>query len=66
MGIGPDTAPPPLIALDKTRRLYYEAAFAKICGACPIPPSNGKTTRHRLTKWSTARATPLHRIVIVR
>ena len=29
-------------------RLRSEAAFAKICGAAPIPASSGRTTRHRL------------------
>ena len=34
---------------DNPTRIRSEAAFAKLCGACPIPASSGKTTgRHRL------------------
>ncbi len=29
-------------------RVRSEAAFAKLCGACPIPASSGKSKRHRL------------------
>ena len=42
----------------KRRRLHSEAVFAKLCGACPILPSSGKTTRHRLNRAVTARPTP--------
>jgi hypothetical protein len=34
---------------DNTDRIRSEAAFAKLCGSCPIPASSGKTNRHRLT-----------------
>jgi hypothetical protein len=29
---------------------HSEAAFAKLCGACPIPASIGKTDWHRLKR----------------
>ena len=68
VGIGPDTASALLIALGQNAgRLHSEAAFAKLCGACPIPASSGKTTRHRLNRGGHRQANAaLHRIVIVR
>ena len=34
---------------DNPDRIRSEAAFAKLCGVCPIPASSGMTTgRHRL------------------
>ena len=44
-----------------------EAAFAKLCGACPVPASSGKTSRHRLNRGGhrQANAAP-HRVVVVR
>ena len=49
-GIGADTAAELLIIFgDNPERIPAEAAFAKLCGACPIPASSGMTTgRHRL------------------
>ena len=49
-GIGADTAAELLsIFGDNPDRIHSEAAFAKFCGACPIPASSGMTTgRHRL------------------
>ena len=68
VGIGPDNASELLLALgDNAGRLRSEAAFAKICGVCPIPASSGKTARHRLNRGGHRRANAaLHRIVIVR
>jgi transposase len=68
VGIGPDNASELLLALgDNAGRLRSEATFAKICGACPIPASSGKTVRHRLNRGGHRRANAaLHRIVIVR
>lgn len=45
-----------------------EAASAKLCGACPIPASSGRTTgRHRLNPGGNRQANAaLYRIVIVR
>jgi transposase len=34
-----------LLVSDNPDRIRSEAAFAKLCGACPIPASSGKTTR---------------------
>ena len=33
---------------DNPERIRSEAAFAKLCGTCPIPASSGQTSRHRL------------------
>jgi transposase len=68
VGIGPDNASELLLALgDNAERLHGEAAFAKLCGACPIPASSGKTRRYRLHRGGNRRANrALHRIVVVR
>ena len=48
--VGANTAAAMLIIFgDNPERIRSEAAFAKLCGACPIPASSGMTTgRHRL------------------
>lgn len=68
VGIGPDNASELLLALgDNAGRIHSEAAFAKLCGACPIPASSGKTRRYRLNRGGHRRANAaLHRIVVVR
>ncbi len=68
-GIGPDVAAEMLIlAGDRpTERLRSEAAFASLCGACPIPASSGMTQRHRLNYGGHRQAnSALYRTVIVR
>ncbi len=67
-GIGADTAAEMLIvAGDNPERIRSEAAFAKLCGACPIPASSGRTTRHRLNRGGHRQANAaLYRTVIVR
>ena len=45
---------------DNSDRIHSEAAFAKLCGTCPIPASSGQTNRHRQANAA------LYRIVIVR
>ena len=68
-GIGFDSAAELLIAAgDNTDRIRTDAAFAKLCGVCPIPASSGKTSgRHRLNRGGNRHANAaLHRIVIVR
>jgi len=48
-------------------RLRSEAAFASLCGACPIPASSGMTERHRLNYAGHRQAnSALYRTVIVR
>jgi transposase len=67
-GIGVDVAAEMLIlAGDNPERIRSEAAFAKLCGACPIPASSGATHRHRLN-WDGHRQanSALYRSVIVR
>ena len=53
---------------DNPTRIRSEAAFAKLCGACPIPASSGRTTgRHRLYRGGHRQANAaLYRTVIVR
>ncbi len=67
-GIGVDVAAEMLIlAGDNPERIRSEAAFAKLCGASPIPASSGTTQRHRLN-WAGHRQanSALYRSVIVR
>jgi transposase len=67
-GIGPDSAAEMMIvAGDNPTRIRSEAAFAKLCGACPIPASSGVTHRHRLFRGGHRQANAaLYRIVTVR
>src|SRR4051794_36215411 len=53
---------------DNPDRVRSEAAFAKLCGACPIPASTGMTTgRHRLYRGGHRQANAaLYRSTIVR
>ena len=56
-----------LLAGDNPERIHSEAAFAKLCGTCPIPASSGKTSRHRLNRGGNRQANAaLYRVVIVR
>lgn len=52
---------------DNSTRIRSEAAFAKMCGACPIPAGSGKTNgRHRLNRGGNRQANAaLYRAVIV-
>lgn len=67
-GVGPHSAAQLLMTVgDNPERLHSEAAFAKLCGACPQPASSGKTVRFRLDRGGDRRANKaLFRIVIVR
>lgn len=67
-GIGADTAAEILIVLgDNPGRIRSEAAFAKLCGTCPVPASSGTTNRHRLYRGGHRQANAaLYRAVIVR
>ena len=48
-------------------RLHGESSFAMLCGACPIPASSGKTTRHRLNYGGDRQANrALHLIAVCR
>ncbi|WP_372463034.1 transposase [Pseudonocardia kujensis] len=48
-------------------RIHSETALAELCGACPIPASSGRTTRHRLNRGGHRQAdAALHRILFVR
>jgi transposase len=52
---------------DNPERIRSEAAFAKLCGVCPVPASSGKTTRHRLNRGGHRQANAaLYRVVITR
>jgi transposase len=68
-GVGFDTAAEMLLAAgDNTDRVRNEAAFAKLCGVCPIPAGSGRTNgRHRLNRGGNRQANAaLYRTVIVR
>ena len=68
-GVGANSAAEFLIVFgDNPERIRSEAAFAKRCGACPIPASSGRTTgRHRLYRGGHRQANAaLYRSVIVR
>ena len=68
-GIGPDIAAEMLVtAGDNPDRIRSDAALAKLCGACPIPASSGKTNgRHRLNRGGNRQANAaLYRAIIVR
>ena len=56
-----------LLVGDNPERIHSEAAFAKLCGACLIPASSGKTNQHRLNRGGNRQANAaLYRVVIVR
>ena len=67
-GMGAGTAAEMLILVgDNRERIRSEAALAKLCGACPIPASSGKTSRHQLNRGGHRQANAaLYRVVIVR
>ena len=68
-GVGANIAAELLILCgDDPTRIRSEAAFAKRCGACPIPASSGRTTgRHRLYRGGHRQANAaLYRAAIVR
>jgi transposase len=68
-GVGFDTAAEMLVAAgDNNDRIGSEAAFAKLCGVCPIPTGSGRSSgRHRLNRGGNRQANAaLYRVVIVR
>jgi transposase len=67
-GIGPDIAAEMLVtAGSNNSRIRSEAAFAKLCGACPVPASSGTVKRHRLNRGGNRQANAaLYRTVVVR
>ncbi len=67
-GVATGTAAEMLLVVgDNPERIHSEAAFAKLCGACPIPASSGKTNRHRLNRGGNRQANAaLYRVVITR
>ncbi len=68
-GVGSDVAAEMLVtAGGNAGRVRSEAAFAKLCGACPIPAGSSKTNgRHRLNRGGNRQANAAHyRAVIVR
>jgi transposase len=67
-GIGVHTAARFLItAAANVDRLHGDAAFARLCGAAPVPVSSGKTHRMRLHRGGDRQANrALHMIVIGR
>ncbi|WP_235916737.1 IS110 family transposase [Antrihabitans cavernicola] len=67
-GIGAGHAAQFLItAGQNVQRLHSEAAFARLCGAAPIPVSSGRTDRMRLHRGGDRQANrALHMVVVVR
>lgn len=68
-GVGADTAAILLVAAgDNSERIRNEAAFARLCGAAPIPTGSGKTDgRYRLNPGGNRQANnALWRIAITR
>ncbi len=67
-GVGEDSAAELLLVVgDNPERIRSDGALAKLCGACPIPASSGKTSRHRLNRGGHRQANAaLHRILVVR
>ncbi|EIZ79216.1 transposase [Novosphingobium sp. Rr 2-17] len=67
-GISTGTIADMLVVLgDNPQRIRSEAAFAKLCGVCPVPASSGKTSRHRLNRGGNRRANAaLYRVALVR
>ena len=67
-GIGIDHAGQLLASAGQNpERLHSETAFARLCGAAPIPASSGRTQRHRLNRGGDRQANrALHMAVIVR
>ena len=67
-GVGVDVAAQFLVtAGDNPERLSSESSFAMLCGACPIPASSGKVSRHRLNRGGNRQANAaLHAVVLVR
>jgi transposase len=65
-GIGFDRAAELLTAAgDNTAWVRSQAAYAKLCGACPIPASSGKGTRHRLNRGGNRQLNAaIHRVAI--
>lgn len=59
-GIGVDIAAQMLVtAGDNASRVRSEAAFAKMCGASPVPAGSGRTSgRHRLNRGGNRQANP--------
>ena len=52
---------------DNPHRIGTDAAFAKLCGACPREASSGKTIRHRLNRGGNRDANRArHAILVVR
>jgi transposase len=63
-GIKAGTAAEMLVLVgDNPERIHSEGGLAKLCGACPIPASSGKVTRHRLNRGGNRQANAaLHRV----
>jgi transposase len=67
-GIGVDHAGQLLVTAGQNpERLRSDAAFARLCGAAPMPASSGRTSRHRLSRGGDRQANrALHMAVVVR
>jgi len=68
LGLGTNTTAALLVAAgENIDRFSSEAAFARLCGAAPVPASSGNTQRHRLSWSGNRRANQaLHMAAVVR
>jgi transposase len=66
-GVGPISAAQAIVSWSHHGRCRNDAAFAALAGACPIPASSGRTTRHRLNRGGDRHLNKaLHTIAITR
>jgi transposase len=66
-GIGPVSAAQAIVSWSHRGRCRNDAAFAALAGACPIPASSGRTTRHRLNRGGDRHLNrALHTIALTR
>lgn len=67
-GVSTGTIADMLVVLgDNPQRIRSEAAFAKLCGICPVTASSGKISRHRLNRGGNRKANAaLYRVALVR
>ena len=49
-GLGPVSAAQAVVSYSHPGRVRNEAAFAALAGTSPLPPSSGRTVRHRLNR----------------
>jgi transposase len=67
VGVGPVSAAQAIVSWSHPGRCRDDNAFAALAGACPVPASSGRTTRHRLNRGGDRQLNKaLHQIVLTR